>query len=83
MPMEDCARAGFADDVADRRRANEEAVVVVNGGRRRRLFQATRKFGSVAGEKEVLQIDVAEKDLLAAAFETVETAVVFFSRKSK
>jgi len=36
----------------------EAAVVLVPGD---------KKFGSVA-EKEVLQIDVAEKDLLAAAF---------------
>src|SRR5437016_3033321 len=67
----------LVDDIADGRGANKKAVVViveagivfVPGG---------HEFRGVAGKKEVLEIDVAEKDLLVAAAERVESAVGAF-----
>ena len=76
----DGAGAGIlVDDITDGRGANEEAVVVVMkagivfvpGG---------HEFRGVAREKEILQVNAAEKDLLVAAVEGVESAVgVFFN----
>src|SRR6266446_397949 len=69
----------LVDDIADGRGANEAAIVVivkagivfVPGG---------DEFRGVTGKKEVLQVNAAEKDLLVAAVESVESAVgVFFN----
>ena len=77
--VEDGAGARIlVDDIADGSGANKEAVVIivkagivfVPGG---------DEFRGVAGKKEILQVNVAEKDLLVAAVESVESAVgVFF-----
>src|SRR6267143_1908264 len=45
------------------------------------LVPCDNELCRVAGEKEVLKIDVAEKDLLMAAFERVESAVSVFFKK--
>jgi len=81
--LEDRAGAGIlVDDIADGRGANEKAVVVivkagivfVPGG---------DEFRGVAGKKEVLQVDVAEKDLLVAPVEGVKSAVGIFFEELK
>ena len=77
--VEDRARAWIlVDDIADGRRANEETVVIiVQAGIV--LVPCGDELRGVAGKKEVLEIHVAEKHLLVAAFERVEPAVgVFF-----
>src|SRR6266850_1243565 len=74
-----CARI-LVDDIADGRGANKEAVVViVKAGIV--FVPGSDEFRGVAGKKEVLEIDVAEKDLLVAPVERVESAVgVFFEK---
>src|SRR5437870_2113710 len=81
--LEDRAGAGvLVDDITDGRGANEKAVVViveagivfVPGG---------DEFRGVAGKNEVLQVHVAEKDLLVAPVEGVESAVGIFLEELK
>src|SRR6267143_1967220 len=76
--VEDGAGAGIlVDDIADRRRADQESVVViaeagiifVPGG---------DELQGVAGKKEILQVNVAQKDLLVTTVEGVEAAVGIF-----
>ena len=78
-------RAGariLVDDIADGRGANQEAVVVivkagivfVPGG---------DEFRGVTGKKEILEICIAEKDLLMTAVERVEPAVGVFLEEVK
>ena len=72
----------MVDDIADGRGANEKAVVViveagivfVPGG---------DEFRGVTGKNEVLQVHVAEKDLLVAPVEGVESAVGIFFEELK
>src|SRR4029077_7076594 len=68
----------LVDDISDRRRADKEPVVViVQAGIV--LVPGGDKFRRVAGEKEILEIEVAEKDLLVTAVKSIEAAVgVFF-----
>ncbi len=70
--VEDRARAWIlVDDIADGRGTDEEAIVIiVQAG----IILVPRRdeLRGVAGGKKVLKIDIAEKDLLVAAFEPVE-----------
>ncbi len=76
--MKDRADAGIlVDDIADGRRTHEETVVVVMEAAVVFVI-GDEEFGGVAREKEILQISVCEKDLLAAAFECVKAAVGIF-----
>src|SRR5437870_4873029 len=68
-------RAGIlVDDVADGRGPDEEAVVVVMQAGVV-LIPRGDKFRGVAGEEEILQIDVAQNDLLMAAVKRIEATV--------
>src|SRR6266850_1162799 len=68
------------DHVANRRRANQKAVVVIMDAGII-FIPGGDEFRGVAGEKEILQIDVAEYHLLVAAFERVEAAVRVFLKE--
>jgi len=71
----------LVDDISDRRRADKEPVVViVQAGIV--LVPGGDKLCRVAWKKEILKIDVAEKDLLVAAVKSIEAAVgVFFKAR--
>src|SRR5262249_42853925 len=70
------------DDVADRCGAHQKTVVVVMDWRVI-LIPGGDEFRSVTRKKEVLQIHVAEQDLLMAALEAVQAAVGIFLEKLK
>src|SRR5580700_10059157 len=70
------------DDVADRRGSHENAVVVVVHARIV-FVPRTDKFGGVAREEKILEIDVSQYNLLMAALERVEPAVRVFLEKLK
>ncbi len=62
------------DDVSDGRGANKKTVVViVNRGVI--FIPRADEFRGVTSKKEILQVDVAEDDLLVAPIKSVETAV--------
>ena len=69
------------DDVADGRGAHQETVVVVVEARVV-FVECADKFRGVAGKEKILEIDIAENDLLMAAVEGgVEAAVGIFFEK--
>jgi len=70
----------LVDDVAERSRTDEEAVVVVmHAGIV--FVEGANEFGGVAREKEILDIQVAQDNLLVAASKAVEAAVgIFFEQ---
>jgi len=65
------------DDVTDGGGPHEEAVVVVMDAGVV-FVECADEFGGVAGKEKVLDVEVAEDDLLIAACESVEPAVGIF-----
>src|SRR4029077_1343796 len=67
----------LVDDISDGRGANQKTVVVIVEARIIFVPRAD-EFHGVTGEKEILQINVAQKDLLVAPVKSVEAAVGVF-----
>src|SRR5208283_3440789 len=70
------------NNISDGRGAHQETIVVVMDAGIV-LVPSGDEFRSVAGEKEILQIDIAEKDLLSAAIKSVQAAVSIFLQQMK
>src|SRR6202040_3206819 len=68
----------LVDHTADRRRAHQETVVIVMEAGVV-FVERANKFRGVAGKKEVLQINIAENNLLMALVENgIQAAIRIF-----